>query len=245
MVESKWFNYCIENGKKANFFCFPHAGSGASVYAAWGDIISQYFNYFPIQYPMRENRRAEKMPASIKELAESIAKENIATFREKPCIFFGQCLGALIAFETIIALNKLSVKTPSLIIAAGCPSPGTSFVSEFSEQINNSDVAEYFVKLGYISKEVAENKMYLDFFMPVLRSDYFLMQNYKADKGERIDCSVMTVYGQNDTEVNDVTLNDWKKYTNANVLEKKYEGGHFCINDSTLKNLLEEIKIMI
>lgn len=245
MTESKWLNYCIESDCKANFYCFPHAGSGASVYAGWGKTVSKLFGYYPIQYPMRENRMAEKMPETIRELADMIVEENIEAFSEKSCIFFGQCLGALIAFETSLALERRSVNIPSLIIAAGCPSPGTSFSAELTENAENNEVAEYFIRLGYISRELAENKMYLDFFMPVLRTDYFLMQNYKAVNGEKVSCPVLTVYGSADTEVNELSLDDWKNYTSAGIIKKKYGGGHFCITDDNLADLLSEAEKII
>lgn len=240
MADSKWLNYCTETNAGVSFFCFPHAGSGASVYAGWGEAVSRYFSYYPVQYPMRENRKADKMPGSIRELAEVIAEENLEIFSEKPCVFFGQCLGALIAFETALALKRRSVETPTLIIAAGCPSPGTSFSAELGENDDNSAVAEYFVRLGYISREIAENKMYLDFFMPVLRADYLLMQTYKAVPGEKVSCPVMTVYGNEDTEVNDETLTDWENYTSAGTIKKMYTGGHFCMTDENLADLLSE-----
>ena len=43
----KWFSF--ENEKdsaKYNFFCFPHAGAGASLYASWGKIIPDDYSYF-------------------------------------------------------------------------------------------------------------------------------------------------------------------------------------------------------
>ena len=37
----KWFQFFQEKEDAAyNFFCFPHAGAGASIYATWGKVGS-------------------------------------------------------------------------------------------------------------------------------------------------------------------------------------------------------------
>ncbi|MDO5558075.1 MAG: thioesterase domain-containing protein [Oscillospiraceae bacterium] len=243
MTDSLWFNYCSPGkDNKMNFFCFPHAGSGAAAYAGWGDIISKQFDYFPVQYPMRENRMDEAMPADLRQLAARIATDNIDAFTQKPFVMFGQCLGAYIAYETALQVQRLSGCKPKLLVASGSPSPGNTFKAQFTENTDNSTIAEYFIRLGYIGKDLAENKMYLDFFMPVLRADYILMQTYKPAEPGCLDCPVLAVYGGDDAEVTRGNLDEWKHYISGTLIKKEYCGGHFCINADTLDTLLQDIR---
>lgn len=194
----KWFSF--ENEKdsaKYNFFCFPHAGAGASLYASWGKIIPDDYSYYPVLYPMRENRRNEEVPSTIQKLAKNIAEENIDLFKSKPSIFFGHCFGALVAYEVSLILKKENC-SPVLIVAASSESPRKSDMEISLKNLSIEKIADLFIDIGYMPESSRNNKIYLDFFMPVLNADYTLVEDYIPDLSEKCECPILAVYGNED-----------------------------------------------
>ena len=242
MSTSKWFKYeKLNEEAKMNFFCFPHAGAGASYYSQWGKIISEKYSFYPIQYPMRESRIKEKMPPSLKELAEEIAHENAEVFAAKPAVFFGHCYGELIAYETILALKRMGVQEPVLLAVSSAEAPNSTEEKMLFENASNDEVAEFFIKMGYMDRANAANKMYMDFFMPVLKNDYMLFQEYSDDKKEKINSIIFAAYSENDSGTASEKVGNWAGYSLSDFVLKSFDGGHFFLNINNLNDYLKII----
>lgn len=237
----KWFSF--ENEKDSaqyNFFCFPHAGAGASLYASWGKIIPDDYSYYPVLYPMRENRRNEEVPSTIQELAKNIAEENIDLFKSKPSVFFGHCFGALVAYEVSLILKKENC-SPVLIVAASSESPRKSDMEISLKNSSIEKIADLFIDIGYMPESSRNNKIYLDFFMPVLKADYTLVEDYIPDLSEKCECPILAVYGNEDEKTRADEVRKWADFTESSFSEKEYSGGHFFVDKNNLKNIIEDI----
>lgn len=237
----KWFSFENENeNAEYNFFCFPHAGAGASLYAKWSKIIPDNYSYYPVLYPMRENRRTENMPSSIQQLAQNIAEENIDLFKSKPSIFFGHCFGALVAYEVSLLLKKEN-SSPALIVAASSESPRKSELKISLKNSSIETIANLFIDIGYMPEASRNNKVYLDFFMPVLKADYTLVEEYIPDFSERSSSPVFAIYGNEDKKTRLAELKKWADFTDNAFMEKEYSGNHFFINENNLSSIINDI----
>ncbi len=240
--KDKWFNYeNINKDSEYNLFCFPHAGSGASSYASWGNSIPEKYSFYPIQYPMRENRIKIKMPDSIKELAERIADENKDIFTSKPAVFYGHCYGAVVAYETALCLKEKYGFYPELLIVASSESPRISEDTVTLAKADNNEVAEFFIRLGYMNPASLENKVYMDFFMPVLKNDYILLQQYAPDDTKKINSKIYAVYSPEDAEMRLPEIEKWKNFTENDIAVSGHSGGHFFLNENNVKEFFENI----
>lgn len=240
--DSKWFEFISEHDEaEYNMFCFPHAGAGASTYASWGKVISEKCNIYPVQYPLRETRMNEQMPSNIQELAKLIVEENEKLFHSKPIILFGQCLGAYIAYETALTIQKRLSIAPMLLVVASSESPSKVYKNTLPENMNNQDIAAHFANLGYINKSLIGNKSFMDFFMPVLKTDYNLTINYKSENHEKVNCKILTACGKDDSNITTGMLQNWQAYTMKSICIKEYDGGHFFINKDNISQFSDDI----
>lgn len=239
---SKWFEFISEREEaNYNLFCFPHAGAGASTYASWGKVVSEKCNIYPVQYPMRETRMSELMPSNVQELAKLIVEENESLFHSKPVVLFGQCLGAYIAYETALAIQKQLSITPALLVVASSESPHKVYENTLPEIIDNQELAEHFANLGYIDKSLIGNKPFMDFFMPVLKTDYALTMNYRSENHEKVHCKILATRGKDDLNIETGMLKNWQAYTTEGICIKEYNGGHFFINKDNISSFSNDI----
>jgi surfactin synthase thioesterase subunit len=78
--------------------CFPHAGGSAPFYLPMAAALSPGVDVVAIQYPGRQERRAERPIADLMVLADRIC-DVLGGQPEMPMTFFGHSMGALVAFE--------------------------------------------------------------------------------------------------------------------------------------------------
>src|SRR3546814_4467064 len=79
-------------------FCFPHAGGAASSYFAWAGAL-EAVDVLAVQPPGREGRLAEPLIADMTTLLDRLVAA-IEPQLDRPFVFFGHSMGALVAFET-------------------------------------------------------------------------------------------------------------------------------------------------
>lgn len=236
----KWFSFTTEReNAEINVFCFPHAGAGASIYAPWGKKLPEKYSFFPVQLPMRENRRSEKVPAAMKELGRQAAFDNADLFKSRPFVLFGHCFGALAAYETAVTLQKEFSCSPILLITAASGYPHIVTGAADLDSMDREALVEHFVGLGYITREMTENEAYLDFFIPALKADCGLVHKYEPE-GIRVNCPIYAPYGCDDNSVSAETAEKWKDFTSAASKSEVYDGGHFFLDADSFPEMLEK-----
>lgn len=95
-------------------------------------------------------------------------------------------------------------------------------------------------ELNGTPKEVLNNLQLMDIFLPILRSDFKLIEEYKFSKeGYKLNTSITALYGEQD----DITKEDMKKWTDFTTKDSRvlgYPGGHFFINENYI-NIIDLI----
>src|SRR5436305_687475 len=79
--------------------CFPHAGGSASYFHPVSARFSPGVDVEALQYPGRQDRRAEPCVTDLNELADVVTTE-IRALDPLPTVYFGHSMGAALAFET-------------------------------------------------------------------------------------------------------------------------------------------------
>src|SRR6476620_8297465 len=114
---SPWFPYRPSLEAPIRLFCFPYAGGGASAYRSWAEAMPPAVEVWPIQLPGREARHAEATYTQCLPLAEAIA-EALHAYLDKPFVFFGHSMGALLCFEVTRQLRKRRRPQPSVLVVS-------------------------------------------------------------------------------------------------------------------------------
>ncbi|MET9972556.1 thioesterase domain-containing protein, partial [Streptomyces sp. NPDC006356] len=84
-----WFRqFHPEAGQRPALVCFPHAGGAAAYWYPLSASLRGRADVLSVQYPGRQDRRREPLPASIDDLADAIVDAWVPPV-QPPFAFFG------------------------------------------------------------------------------------------------------------------------------------------------------------
>jgi surfactin synthase thioesterase subunit len=219
-------------------FCFPFAGGGVSVYKEWIDYFDDSTVVCPVQLPGRGERMMEKPYTQMDALQEDLIEE-IRPYKDNKIILFGHSMGAKIAYETGRRLENLNIGVAGLIIS-GSRAPHVPERDPI-HHLEDQAFEEELTRFNGLPKEFLENRELLNFFTPMLRADFTLVENYCKEGVESLKCPIVAFGGHEDEEASLDDLKVWQSYSHSGFKYQMFEGGHFFIREKE-QEVLQEIE---
>jgi medium-chain acyl-[acyl-carrier-protein] hydrolase len=220
---------------KIRLFCFPFAGGGASIYSQWQKTFSNHTSVYPIQLPGRENRINEEPIDDINVLVENISEE-LAPYLDRPFVFFGHSLGAKIAYEVCRYIKSIWGINPCHFIVSASRAP---HIPEENPIHHLTD--DLFMKALYrfsgTPEEILNRKELMNIFLPRLRTDFTLDEEYVYCEDKPLECPITAFVGREDKEAVKEDVELWNVHTNKEFDIQMFSGGHFFIRTEKEKVL--------
>ncbi|GLU36689.1 MULTISPECIES: alpha/beta fold hydrolase [Pseudomonas] len=227
MPESPWlrrFSGLLSPGFR--LLCLPHAGGSASFFRDWRKHLEPDVELLAVQYPGREERYGEAPAASLEAMAACIA-EACAGLDERPLALFGHSMGAAVAYEVALALQGRG-RAPLHLFVSAHPPPHRQRGGSLHRQADAAllaDVRRQSDGLPWALDEPAVREL----FLPALRADYRLIERYRRERVEPLDCPVSLLLGEDDDEVNDDEALAWAAASRCGLDVRHFAGGHFYL----------------
>ncbi|WP_217215483.1 thioesterase II family protein [Streptomyces sp. AC550_RSS872] len=208
--------------------CLPHAGGSAPYFFPVSKALAPEVDVVAVQYPGRQDRRQEKCIESIPELADAVTAE-LLPLTDKPLVLFGHSMGASLAFEVGMRLEKAGT-VPLALFASGRRAP--SRYREENVHLRNDDeiIAELKALSGTRSEVLADEEI-LRMALPAIRGDYKAAETYRHTDGVRLAAPIHVHYGEDDPRVSLDEARAWADHTTGHFELKTYPGGHFYLNE--------------
>lgn len=227
VARSSWYRCYIPQPRAAvQLICFPHAGGAASYFREWGRDVPAGVELLVAQYPGREDRLADDTISDLHVLAD-LAAEALLQTADRPCLLFGHSMGALMAFEVALRMQRTG-RAPLHVFASAQNAPGHRAPSAL-HQADDAELVRELQELGGTDAAIAAEPELLELLLPSVRSDYQAVETYRPRSGSMLACPVTAAYGDQDPHVDHAGMVAWSEVTTASAEVLRFRGDHFYL----------------
>jgi surfactin synthase thioesterase subunit len=206
--------------------CLPHAGGSASYWHPLSAALTGRFEVLGVQYPGRQDRRAEPPIDDIATLADRIttALEEWLDGDDTPVVLFGHSMGAILGFEVA---RRLRVP-PAALIASGRRAPDR-YRPERVHQLDDASLIAEVRSLSGTESSLLEDDEVVRMVLPALRADYRAIETYEMTPGNPLECPITVLVGDADPKVTIDEATSWRDHTTGTFALHTFTGGHFYL----------------
>ena len=214
--------------------CFPHAGTGASVFHGWAAPLAESgIEVRAAQYPGRESRWGEPLITSVQEMADHWLGHwlTLGGDDDVPVVIYGHSMGVLVAYELARRMQaQASPRGPQRLIFGGRNAPHVPSkhppIHHLSDERFLAKVSERYGNLPKVLLEDAEMRQLV---VPILKADFQLVDDYILSKpvSPPLVVPLTILEGTEDPFTSDEALAGWIGYTAATCDRRSITGGHF------------------
>ncbi|HWK07172.1 MAG TPA: thioesterase domain-containing protein [Puia sp.] len=220
---------------KAQLFLLHFAGGSCYSFDFLKPDIHPEIEFIPLELPGRGKRFGEDLLKNKQDTIDDYVKQIKSRRNDRPYLIYGHSMGAIIGLSVVKEMERLK-DDPIMLIVSGNAGPGVEDPEdEFAGMLpgkcylmNDPDFKKVLHKLGGIPEEVLENEDLYDFFSPIIRADFGVLEDDLFFENELcINTPIWALMG--DRESKSCEIQNWGNFTNAGLANKIFEGDHFFI----------------
>lgn len=218
-----------------HLYCLPYAGASAvAVYSKWKKYLSSDIHIHPIELSGHGSRALEPLNNSVEEMVDGILKDIRSNITSTPYAIYGHSMGTLISYELLKRIKGEGLPLPKVWFISGRYPAHILYDKVDMSTLPDDVFLKKIMQLGGTPQELFLSKELLLFFLPILRNDYKIVEEYVFDGLiESFDCDIEFFYSDNDYYIKQISkIFEWKLYSNKCFHVHYFTGGHFFINES-------------
>ncbi|MDN4066693.1 thioesterase domain-containing protein [Paenibacillus vini] len=219
---------------QVTLFCLPHAGGSASIFAKWKKEIDCSIKLHPIELAGRGERYNEEVYSSLDEAVEDIYSR-VKPMINSPFAFFGHSMGSLLVHEVSCKIKQSDGVDPLHLFVSGRNAPQFPTSNRHIHLLPEDDFKNEIINLRGTPKEILQNQEIFDFFKPILKADYKIVEEYQYPQRDyKLNCAITVLNGKEDNILSDELI-AWSLLTHGKFNIIHFEGGHFFIHDNFIE----------
>lgn len=218
-------------GAAVRLLCCPHSGGSAGYFRSLSGALSPVVEAVAVQYPGRQDRRAEPLIDDLRELAARIA--GVLADEPGPTALFGHSMGALLAFELARRLEDSGRKVAALFVS-GSRAPSL-LRDEGLHRAGDAELLQAVRALNGTEAELLDDEEIIRAALPLVRNDTRAVETYGYQGGTApdLDCPIVALIGTEDPRVAVAEAEKWRDHTSGPFTLHTFPGGHFYLNSYT------------
>lgn len=213
-------------------FCFPFAGGNGSVFMPWANRLPTDVELNAVQLPGRGARISEQPLTSIADMARACA-DALAPLLDKPFVFFGHSMGAMLAFELTRELRRRGLPLPQQLIVSACRAPHCELGRAPLHHLPKPQFLDAIANLKGTPEAAIANRELMDLLEPVLRADFTAAESWRLAIEAPIPVPIAAFGGDQDHWVAAAALGAWREHTTAGFWQQNFSGDHFYMLQQT------------
>lgn len=211
-------------------FCLPYAGGSSAMYYKWNKYLDKNIKLYAVELRGRGSRINELLYNNIEEAVDDIFNYIKGEIEEEYAIF-GHSMGSILAYELYYKILDEKLDKPKHIFFSGQKSPNIARDDEKLSELGDEEFIDKVISLGGTPKEIIKDVDILNLFIPILKSDFKLLEKYHYIQGRnKIGCDVSILNGKKD----DIKFNEiieWQNQVSKECKIYEFNDGHFFINN--------------
>lgn len=232
-----------------NLICLPYAGATAMNYLKWKKLFDEDVQLIPVDPPGRGKRISEKPSISLANAVTDILGQVIRILdnTDEPYALYGHSMGSLLAYELLCKLREKHYSFPKHVFLSGRNPPHYP-IPYYVNHLEDKEFIIEILKYGGTPDGFFDNKELAKLFLPILRADYKMVEEYNYVPQPMLPVDITFFYSQHDKGISMEWINRWKELIDGEFKVHTFEGGHFFINEKSreivniMNTQLEEIK---
>jgi surfactin synthase thioesterase subunit len=222
---------------KAKLFLLHFAGGNRYSYQFLAPLLAD-FDLTPLELPGRGRRAGEPLVRDFDIAAKDLLEQMRSTLRpEAPFLIYGHSMGAVLGLRLTAMLEKAGYRPVCLIVSGNC-GPGIDRHPPV-HSLEQEEFIQELLRLGGIPAEVFADAEIMEFFLPILRADFEIVDKSNFRPPDLLNIPIHALMGTEDEHATMIT--NWQKYTRAAFSYLLLEGGHFFIHRHA-KKIAEHIR---
>jgi amino acid adenylation domain-containing protein len=224
-------NYTNQSPVNMVFF---HCAGGSSIFnKQWSfDLNTKIINFISIQLPGHDTRLDEKPLANIPTIAFYLAEE-IKYLFNKPVIFVGHSMGALLAYETAVILQQQNkIISHMIVVASRAPNIREQHIQDcFNSNVN---LENHMQAYGGLAKDFFDSPEFIGKFLPSIKADAKAAIDYfkECSINNVLHSPITTIFGSNDKTLTKNEITGWKDFTLSDFIIYSLPAEHFIMFDA-------------
>lgn len=186
----------------------------------------------PLELAGRGDRLQEPFYNTFDEATDDLY-HHLASCVDKPYILFGHCMGAVLCYELAVRLFHNGNHGPAHIIISGQAAPENRNGFAKLYKLSDEELIKSIQGFGADPHDKLSDKEVADFFLPILRADCKIFDDYCLKQKIRLPYGFTIISGKNDPFNSASTLLQWQEYTTKDIAILTAEGNHFYLNHDT------------
>lgn len=213
----------------ATLVCFAHAGGSASYFFPVSAQLSPALDVVAVQYPGRQDRRAEPHLDSIAAIADAVLPA-LRPLAGGPLALFGHSMGAVVAYEVALRLERAGAPPLTRLLVSGRRAPSRVRVGTVHERDDDGVVVEL-ESLSGTQAGLLSDPETREMILPAVRADYRAIETYRCAPGSVLSCPIVALIGDSDPQVTVDEARDWVRHTAGPFDLRLFPGGHFYLQE--------------
>ncbi|RJT23981.1 SDR family NAD(P)-dependent oxidoreductase [Mesorhizobium waimense] len=250
LPENKSFLKVIKSSLEPSYriICFPHGGGSVQSFRSWFNYLPEDIELVCLDLPGRGKRSGDAVIRRMDVLV-SVVTDALCAYSDRPFVFFGHSMGALVAYEVARSLEVAGRPSPFHVVVSAHKS--ADVVADEPPMYKHTDdkLIDLVRTLGMVPTEaLANEKLLADFILPPMRADFELAETYDRNLPTPLKAAITAMGGVQDEMLNADDLDEWGRLTTSRFARVMFSGDHFFTHSmteevvSTLLSEVEEVK---
>jgi len=174
--------------------------------------------------------RGRKPLGSVRTVEEmvGIAFDAVRSHLADGSVFYGHCLGAIVAYELALRIQQQGLRVPDHLIVAGVVGPHL-YVAPDAHQLPTEKLLELLGVLKYPSAErLKRDPAFRQARIEMIRADLAAMSRYQYVEGELLDAPITAISLRHDLWSYPLRTDSWKQHTKQHADIVQWDGDHYC-----------------